>query len=864
MTQHPIVRLQRTGDGKRIPSKKPHVPPKIPYDRQAQRLGKVFEGAAKALDDIKAGIAVSTDPRAVAPERCLVFEVTSPFVDFNVAAQALGLEWLASQEPGDDNSDEDEDSEDSEDGLSSGNDPAKAESKSLYLTMPSEQAVRSLLQQWKRYSSGESATYNFRELWKLFDYLKDLRLWSFKDRLDPAMSKYVDALLAIDPQRSILVEIDLWYRNEEERRDKSIATLSTLLAEVGGKMLDKVEIEEIRYQGVLIMVSAEVARQLVNGSNGIATLHDVMSIRPQSAFESASTNGPALHHAVVPVAREPAPAIAALLDGYPIEQHDTLAGRVRVVEVDVKAENVPVAGRQHGTAMASLILHGDLDDPQTAPLQRRIISIPVLQQSSDLGNEVTPEGKLPIGVIYNALNAVVNADSSRDSELANVVIINHSICDTYSPFVKRSSPWATLLDYFSHKHRLLFVISAGNITTSLPTEMPDLASFQAMTPDEQEAYLLLALESGHGARSILSPSESMNALTVGALHSDKSTSSSFDVDPFPNYEMVNLASAVGFGVNKSIKPDLVERGGRFVAGFSNGTNGLQIHAKRSVHYGQKVASPSSVGNTAHCVRTAGTSNAAALMTRNAHFVAAALEEVFRRERLDWRDQATRVPMLKALLIHGCTWGDIGDMLDKHYSPQGRGKVSVRRGKISKFLGFGRADISRVVSGNGNRITLLGDAKIRSRQMHEYILPIPPSLINNRELRSITITLSWTTPSNYRTADQRAVVLKLCDPQGRSSYWEGVGTNSKAQPPSARAARGTVIHVQHSGKSLQENANGKISLCVQAQSKSGYDLEEVPYAIAITIEVGQNVQSELYNEVSQFVQLRSQARASSNT
>lgn len=770
--------------------------------------------------------------------------------EFNVAAQALGLEWLTTQEP----EDQDDESEDAEllDGAQAQRDPAKEPVQVVYLTMPSEEAVRDLIGQWNKYKAGILPAPELKALWKIFGYLKTLRTWSFEDRLDPSMTKYVAALLQVDPQRPILVEIDFWYRSEIDRRDQSFETLDALLSEVGGELLDKVDIEEIRYQGALVRVPAEVAQQLLNGASDITNLHEVMTIRPQSAYESPAQGLSVFQHAPSPPIRTPDPAIAVVIDGYPVEQHDALAGRVRVVEVDVTGGQVPVVARQHGTAMASLVLHGDLDDPATAPLQRRIISIPILKQSTDLRREVTPEGKLPIGVIYNALKAIVEVDPARDPELANVVIVNHSICDTYAPFVRRPTPWATLLDYFSHRHRLLFVVSAGNIFTSMPTGLPNIAAFQAKTPVEREAYLIAVMDYAHGTRSILSPAESMNALTVGAVHSDYAPVGAPEPDPFPTHEMVNLASAIGFGVNKSVKPDLVERGGKFVAGLSNGADGMEIHPKVSVHYGQKVAGTSPIGNTGQYLRMAGTSNAAALVTRNGHFVAAALEDVFRAERLDWRDQPTRVPMLKALLVHGCTWGKIGGILDKTYPPDGKGKTPVRRSKISKFLGFGRADISRVVDGNDNRITLLGDDTIKSGEMHEYKLPVPSSLLHSREVRSVTITLSWTTPPAFTTADHRAVVLKLCDPNGKSNYWEGVGTNGKEQPPGTRAARGTVIHVQHSGAKLMTNARGQIALCVQAMAKPSFEREEAPYAIAITIELAQTLRSGLYAEVQQFV------------
>lgn len=856
-TDYPIIRLKKNGEGKRIKGKrKPHFPRQIPYDRQAQRLGKVFEDTASALAGLEQGVDVATDPRAVVPERCLVFELIGPALEFNVAVQALGLEWLLTEDAYAHSGDEDNDEDPGID------DDGVPESKLLYLTMPTERALRQLLAQWSLYSQGKPASDEFRSLWKLFDYLKKLRVWSFEDRLDPAMAKYVESVLHNDSKREVLVEIDLWYRTERERRDRSIETLREMLKEVDGELLDSVDIEEIRYQGALVRISADVARRLVAGDDGIALLDDVMTIRPQSAYESRIEVDQNFSAEVAPEARIADPCLAAVLDGYPVEQHEALAGRVRVVEVDVGGGHVPVSARYHGTAMASLILNGDRQDAEEAPLQRRIIAIPVLAASPDGSREVTPEGRLPIGIIYRALRTIVDADPDEDPELANVVVVNHSICDDYAPFVRRPSPWATLLDYFSHTHRLLFVVSAGNVFSAFPLpDYPNSAAFQAEPPEVQEAYLLAAIEQAKGTRGILSPAESVNSLTVGAVHADAAPLiSGADPDPYPTHKMTNLASALGLGVNRSIKPDLIERGGRFVARCSNVRGGgVEAHPRPSVHYGQKVAAPSPIGDLRRYIRTAGTSNAAALVTRTSHYMAAALEKIFDAEGADWRSLPTRVPMLKALLVHGCRWGKIGELLDSTYPPQGKGQHTRRRMSISRFIGFGQSDSSRVVSGDANRITLLGDDCIQAGKMHEYRLPIPASMVNNREVRTVTITLSWTCPTTHTTSDHRGVVVKLCGPDGGSSYWEGVGTGGQAQPGGQAAARGSVVHVIHSGKKLMPNDQGKLSICVQATAKAGFETESVPYAIAITLELAQQQHSRLYEEVLQAIRIRPRVR-----
>lgn len=93
------------------------------------------------------------------------------------------------------------------------------DSACLYLTMPSEAGLKSLLEQWKRYAKGLSATPEHTALWKLFGYLKEIRVWSVQDRIDPSLAHYVERVLAADPARHVLIEVDLWYRSERERQD---------------------------------------------------------------------------------------------------------------------------------------------------------------------------------------------------------------------------------------------------------------------------------------------------------------------------------------------------------------------------------------------------------------------------------------------------------------------------------------------------------------------------------------------------------------------------------------------------------------------------------------------------------------------
>lgn len=782
----------------------------------------------------------------------MVFELIGKVADFEVAAQALGFEWMGSRNL--DSDAEDDEQDDDEDGAGGqGN-------NILYLTIPSPRGLKNLLAQWARYSRGEEPLKREdKPLWNLFAYLSDLRGWSEKDRIDPALTKYIDLLVATHPDRHVQVELDFWYRNEKEHRDNSIEVLKRLLVEVEGQLLDLVDISEIRYQGALVSLPAAVAKKLAAG-NTITQFDEIMTIRPQSIYSTElSPEAPEIGANIsqsLPTRR----CITALLDGYPVSAHAALSQRITIHEVDVRGEDVPAAVRNHGTAMASLIVHGDLQSTDGA-LTRPVALFPVLSSSGNPGNqETTPKGKLPIGVIYRALKELVS--NRAKPEFAGVTVVNHSICDTYAPYVRRPSPWATLLDYFSHHHQLLFLISAGNITESFPVDLfANLNEFNDASPAEREAALLNAINAAKGTRGILSPAESINGVTVGALHIDGAGKPTTVIDPYPEAEVPNLASAFGFGVNRSLKPDLVEQGGRFTAGCSNiQGGGVKVHALSAAGMGHKVASPSVTGDLTYVTRTAGTSNAAALLSRACNKIADAVEDSFAEEGTDWLSLQTRAVILKTLLAHGSSWGVSAEHLYGAFPPIDWRKHALRKDNLSKFFGYGRPDLRRIINGSEDRITLLAEDIIATGKLHEYRLPVPTAMINNREVRSITVTLSWTTPVVTHSVDYRGVGLKLVNAEGKTELWKGV--ERKLQPNRTTCDRGTLLHIKFEGDKLVKAADPKgIFIGVQAlQRHPSLVGASVPYALAVTLEMAQSQQTGIFEEIKEIMKQRAAARS----
>lgn len=714
---------------------------------------------------------------------------------------------------------------------------------------------------WDRYTAKASPRGDEGDWWKIFGYLAKIRTWNATDRVNPATQSFIERHLSNDPVAPIRLEIDLWFRGTPEARARARADIEAIIGHLGGRLLDFVSIEQIQYQVALIEIPAAQAKSVQDRTGALADADEVMLIRPQSLYQSGAprnvTDGDLEDHEVHKKLR---PAVAAVLDGYPVAQHKLLAGRLEVVEVDVKAADVPVNRRYHGTAMASLIIHGDLATKET-PITRKLISIPVLAAPQSMSDERLPSELLPIGMIYRAVHALKTGQGDNPPSGPQVILINHSLCDEEGPYVARPSVWARLLDWLSAEYNVLFVVSAGNIRAKFKSGFKDHAAYVRATEAQRQIGLLAALNASKGTRGLLSPAEAMNSLTVGALHLDGAGMPPSNVpDPFSDFGAPNLASATGLGVNRAIKPDIVEAGGRQVAATGGRSATHMVWAREHDALGQSTAAPDpSGGSNSAVMRSSGTSNAAALVTRAGIRIVDAIEEMLAADGEPITDYRTALAT-RALLVHGAAWGREADLMNTIFPPQGSNQWRARRSSITKFIGYGRPAIEQIIDGDSSRITLLASDEIQHEQLHEYRLPIPASIIKSRELRRITMTLAWNPPLHTTSIAYRGVGLDIVDQKGKRDFWKGISKIAQPHPDDMR--RGSLMHFVMEGDNRTAFADAKgLFLGVQARAlNKQFNKSKVPYAFAVTLEVATSVREDIYATVANAVRPRARIRS----
>jgi hypothetical protein len=803
-------------------------------------------------------MALHADPESLAPDRVIVFEVAGNLGDFQAAVSKIhGLEFLGESDT-DFAADENFAVVDTRKATKGQDRIDKRVPGRFYLTMPDTTAFEQLLSLWEQWETSGTVTHGLAPFAHLFQQLHAVRPWGPLDRIDEETIAFWREETARHPDRPVRVEIELWFHGMPARRERASGDFRRLTSELGGTIVHEAEIVEIAYQGFLVDVpAAEIEKLIGREAVGLAMADDVMFLRPQSVFispaeiepfEDASPRSPAQP-------ADGATPIAALFDGVPFILHDLLRDRLVLDDPDGLESRTIVQRRVHGTAMASLIVHGDLNSNGPA-LSRRVYVRPILAASPG-GDEQSDTNRLLVDTLYRA---VLRMRGSADQEpvAASVFIVNLSVGDPRRPFTLLVSPLARLLDYLAARFGLLFLVSAGNSTA--PLSIPGFTSwsdFATASAPEREKAVLASLNAAKHERSILSPAESINALTIGAHHHDEIKTrplAANAVDPFLDSRLPNASSSVGLGYRRAIKPELYLPGGREYLRMraSGGSVKAGFGAPQRL-FGLSAASPDFAGQarTNMLALSDGSSSATALGTRAAHRIFDALMDPDVPSQLRQMDPKFYAVVVKALLVHRARWNGKADLLREICGPEGSHRGAERSENVCRFLGFGLPNIEEALECAAHRATLVGYGSLKTDTALSYRVPLPPSLEGMTEPRSLTVTVAWFSPIKSRHRSYRCVRIEAAPVDAPRTF--GVDRLPE-QPMDNPVKRGTVFHEHfHGQKAVAFIDDGHLNLLLWRKEDAGGVDEEVPYGIAVTIEAGTAIP--VYEEIQQRLRVR---------
>ena len=829
--------------------------PKPPVSRgwQRERIGPKLERLSQVLSSPEKILELRQDPTAIAPERALVFEAKEGITSTDVlrAFRNIGINLLGEDEAEREIVNHEEDWE--------------TVDHRLFFTLPDRLALEQLVSLWKRYDRGEKIERPHGAWKNVFYYLSDVRPWGPQDRITPETKRDWEKYLKEAPNQPVRLEVEFWYRSDQADRENADNSLDEIIAEDGGRVITQAVIDEINYHAALIEVQPDLIQRILDNRNVKLVLADeIMTICPQSlvtdTYESNMTESTGLESAEPDIQADLKSTVVALLDGAPMTRHEKLANRVYIDDPDNFIPRYGSASqRVHGTNMASLILHGDLNNSSSqSPVKWNLYVRPVMyppKSSFVKSAESIPSEMLPIDLIWRAFIRMFDGEGGEKPMAPNVRVVNISIGDKKRRFANILSPWAKLLDYLAWRHNVLILVSAGNNIDEIEVEdVQSSIDFENLTPDEKETVLLGALLKNRASRTLLSPAEALNPLTIGAGHSDKVPLDPPDslINPYISDSLPNPSSALGLGYLRSVKPEILLPGGRECIRLGSSPP-LHVNplVAQSDYFGISAAAPGPSGK--EVMNVMGTSAATALGTHAALRILEALEIIPNEKPYPELDDKYYAVILKALLVHAARWDDKVAENIKEISKQNNesGAGRHQRDDVSRLLGFGTVDINRVIACTENRVTLLGFNTIREKECDEFRIPIPNEIRNLSGTFAVTATVAWLTPVNMTRREYRMGKLEIVPGNEENEARDlSLGmSNTKEQPLHYRLGKGTVFHKRWDNKEPKSSSDGEdFFLRIACRSPTGKLDEPIHYAIAITLEVEVDVAIDIYESI----------------
>lgn len=816
------------------------------FGRQFTRLQPSFNVLRTAFE--QKAVKVQQSPVGINPDFALVFEIIGTVDNFYTAVQHTeGLEWIFDSdsdpfEPDDDFYQVDKKSGERVDVSLNGK---------LYCVMSNQQAMSQLLSLWQRHKNGETDVFKhgFAGLRDVFTNIKDIRKWDAKDRIaETHAMDYWRESLEFDGDSPVPFEIELFFRSDAAKRSNAAETIRREIQSLEGRVIQECVISEIFYHGMLVELPRTGIEGLVNRYEEIelSQVDDVMFFRPtcQSAFVSA-TDSEIYTTTEEEISLPTGDAVVAVFDGMPMQNHRLLRGRVIIDDPDDYATGYESKYRVHGTSMVSLAIYGDIkrnDTPISSPVYVRPILRP-RQSGFDKVTEAVPDDSLFIDVLHRAVRRMMEGDGEENATAPNTKIINLSIGDPVRQLATTMSPTARLLDFLAYKYKVLFIISAGNHPEIVSLVDKSFAELKSLDMSQRNKVFGEIINYNQRNLKILAPAESLNGLTIGALYDDFTNTNETDCFIWAvDRGLPSPVSAIGKGYRSVITPDLFYYGGReFIRGRFDGKIDW---VESSREPGCLSAAPYGTGDTDGCAFSFGTSDAAAQITHEAAKCHDVLNQVFLDETgVNMPVDATAI-LLKAMLTHGASWEPIADKLALTMGASPK--------QLSKWLGNGIPNISRVIECTKERITLIGLGALKKDEGDIFRLLLPVDFSSRLMKRKLTVTLSYLSPIAPNKQAYRGAQLwfniddggKGLIPDRQNTEWQAV-------------RKGSLQHEIFIGENPIVWNDDDLIIKVNCKEEASKIRTAIPYCLFVSFEVAEGFDVDLYADVSAKIRQRVQ-------
>ena len=814
------------------------------YQRQVDRLN---DNVRQLYDEIQAKVEMLQEStQGIDPEFVLVFEVIGSVNSFMSAAQKAGMDWLGEY---------DEESIEADEDFYELDDKGKIKQgamlpRKMYLTLTNQRSMNRMLSLWEKFQNGaefEKGTTGFRDVFK---WLKTIRRWNVEDRFDFSNLPSIWESQLECGEQNVKFEIELWYRTNETKRKDAERSITQIIEETHGRVVKRVLIPDIAYHALIVECPAlEIRRILDTRNTKLVQSEQVMFFhatgQSQGTYSLNEDKGDTEddNANVIEQGTPSERPIVALLDGLPLQNHSLLVGRIDVDDYFNLEPDYIANKRSHGTAMASLIIYGDLSCPLVA-FNHLLYVLPIMKYDANAEKEIIPKDELFADVLHRAVRHIMEETDLRN----DIKVINLSVVNENRMFVNSFSPEARMVDYLSWKYNILFIICAGNFKESIVDNNMTYGSFMNLGHEERQAMVIKDRFNLQQHMRIQAPSEAVNALCIGAVNSDYSqVDMQYDrifpvIDGFPA-----TYSRFGGGYMRAIKPDCVTMGGRemfkqLLDIYNQPVNFRPTNYPRTAP-GLRVAGCDSINQI---IFSLGTSDATALISR----MCADLLPVIRQiPGLNLPHEFEAIA-LKTMLIHSCKWGVMGHhLMEKDLKFTGK----KRREYALRWIGYGIPNIDIASYSTPQRVVMAGFGMIEQNKVMEYRIPLPQSLISRADDKRLTITLGWHSPIAPLNKNYKLAKLSF-------SSNNGILDVDRSDCDSYASKRGTIQHEVYEGKKASTFVEGD-NLVIKVDCKKENALTDpVKFFVMVSLEVRAITGLPIYQEIQEKLQVSQRLHA----
>lgn len=533
----------------------------------------------------------------------------------------------------------------------------------------------------------------------LLDAFDDLLPINPKDRIGIRLSD-----TPIMDEEKAKIDIEFWYSEDKSQRTLWFENIKKIIVSTGGYLIDRYEGDsyflirvKITKSGFDIIKNLKEIRWIDRPPEIIYDMDKIKGISKSDldgSIETPDSNSPSI----------------LLFDSGITPKHPLIENALKVYDSFIDG-NPGFDDSGHGMIVAGIALYGDLGScikMKKFKPDGFLYSIKVLDSADDFDNN------LLVSQIKSTLKQYTDQDANikivnlslgdRGSENGTILIDNHR------QFLLAAELDNLVYEYRNNKKQdLIFVISAGNnfIDDPVPGRYPDYYT--------------------NSDFRIICPSTAINAITVGSISEGVGVSS-----PYAEKEMIfgrykgfpSAFTRVGFGFNKSIKPELVEIGGDQI-------NPRNISASAD-NCGVGVIGLNNDIKSGYFSTAFGTSISAAKISN----LIAKLWSKYPTYSSD---------LIKSLIVNSAFIPEtcISCSQKTLVTPNGYYRCEeFDEEMVKRVYGYGIPNLDNILSSDNNRVILLDDSDIGLNDVVFYKLPLPSEFFNTPGEKEISISLSY--------------------------------------------------------------------------------------------------------------------------